>query len=49
MKAGNAEGWQTIIAAANMRRENRETIASCEKAAQENKRPTRCLILIGNK
>lgn len=46
MRAGNPEGWQAILDAADMRRENRETITACEKAAFQTKAPVRCTIRI---
>lgn len=48
MRAGNPEGWQAIVDAADMARENRDTIAACERAAQKAKEPVRCTISIGS-
>ncbi|PZU62933.1 DUF6118 family protein [Sphingobium sp.] len=45
MQAGNPEGWQAIVDAADMRQDNRDTIAACERAAA--KEPVRCTIRIG--
>jgi hypothetical protein len=47
MRAGNPEGWQAIIDAADMRQANRETIAACERAAAKAKESVRCTIRIG--
>ncbi|MDH2133616.1 DUF6118 family protein [Sphingobium yanoikuyae] len=47
MRAGNPDGWQTIVDAADMARENRDVIAACERAAQKAKEPVRCTIRIG--
>lgn len=46
MRTGNPEGWQAIVDAADMARENRDTIAACERAATETKNPVRCLIRV---
>lgn len=47
MQAGNPEGWQAIVDAADMRQANRDTIAACERAAAKAKEPVRCTIRIG--
>ncbi|MCI4590408.1 DUF6118 family protein [Sphingobium sp. BYY-5] len=47
MQAGNPEGWQAIVDAANMRQTNRDTIDACERAAVKAKAPVRCVISIG--
>ncbi len=47
MRAGNPEGWQAIVDAADMRQANRDTIAACERAAEKAKEPVRCTIRIG--
>ncbi len=46
MQAGNPQGWQAIVNAADMRRDNRETIAACEARAEMAKEPVRCTIMI---
>lgn len=46
MRAGNPEGWQEIVDAADMRHRNREKIAGCEQAAAEAKETVRCTIRI---
>lgn len=47
MRAGNPEGWQAIIDATDMRRENRDSIAACETAAAKTRESVRCTIRIG--
>lgn len=47
MRAGNPEGWQAIVDAADMRQANRDTIAVCERTAEKTKEPVRCTIRIG--
>lgn len=47
MQAGNPEGWQAIVDAADMRQANRETIAACDRAAEKAKEPVQCTIRIG--
>lgn len=47
MQAGNPEGWQAIVDAADMRQANRDTINACERAAIKAKEPVRCTIRIG--
>jgi hypothetical protein len=44
MQAGNPDGWQAIVDAADMRKENRDAIAACERAAEQAKAPVRCTI-----
>jgi hypothetical protein len=44
MRAGHPEGWQVIVDAADLARENHDTIAACEKAAAKMKEPIRCTI-----
>ena len=46
MRAGNPEGWRLIVDAADLARENRDTIATCEKAAAKAGKPVRCTISI---
>ena len=46
MRAGNPDGWQAIVDAADLARENRDTIATCEKAAAKAGKPVRCTISI---
>ena len=47
MRAGNPEGWQAIVDVADMRQANRDTIATCERAAVKAKGSVRCTIRIG--
>lgn len=47
MRAGNPEGWQAIVDAADMQQANRDAIAACERAAAKAKEPVRCTIRIG--
>jgi hypothetical protein len=47
MRTGNPEGWQVIVDAADMARENRDAISVCQKAATNTKEPVRCTIRIG--
>jgi hypothetical protein len=47
MQAGNPEGWQAIVDAADMRQANRDTIAACERAAAKAQEPVRCTIRVG--
>jgi len=46
MRAGNPDGWRAIVDAAGLARENRDTIAACEKAAAKAGKPVRCIISI---
>lgn len=47
MRAGNPEGWQAIVDAADMARENRDTLAACEKTAAKAREPVRCVVRVG--
>lgn len=47
MQAGRPEGWQAIVDADAMRRDNHEAIAKCERTATKAKRPTTCSLQIG--
>lgn len=49
MRTENPEGWQAIVDAADLARENRDTIAACEKAAAKMKEPIRCTISISKR
>lgn len=44
MHAGNPEEWQAIVDAAELLRDNLETIRSCEKTAAKTGEPVRCTI-----
>jgi hypothetical protein len=46
MQAGNPEGWQAIVDAADMRQANRDAIAACERAAIKARKPVRCTVEI---
>lgn len=46
MRAGSPEAWQAIADAAEMRRDNRDTIDACERAAAKAKKPAHCTIKI---
>lgn len=46
MRADSPEGWQTIIQAVEMRRDNVDTIRACERKVAKSKRPVRCAIRI---
>lgn len=46
MRAGNPDGWQAIVDAADLARENRDTLAACQKSATNMKEPVRCTIRI---
>ena len=48
LQAGNPDSWRAIVDAADMARENRDTIAACETAATRAKEPVRCTIRIGD-
>lgn len=48
MRTGNPEGWQIIVDAADLARENRDILAACEKAAAKTKEPVRCTISIND-
>jgi hypothetical protein len=47
MRADGPEAWKTLIAAAEIRLDNREAITACELAAAKAKRPVRCTIKVG--
>jgi hypothetical protein len=49
MQAGNPEGWQAIVDAADMRQTNREAIDACERRAIKAKQPVRCTIRVRNR
>ncbi|WP_213978884.1 DUF6118 family protein [Sphingomonas sp. dw_22] len=46
LRLGDPEGWDTVTAAARMRRENRDAIAACEHAAIKARKPLQCSINI---
>ncbi len=49
MQAGNPEGWQAIVDAAEMRRDNRKAIDACVQRAAKAKQPVRCTIRVTNR
>jgi|TARA_R110000787_G_scaffold6861_1_gene23662 hypothetical protein len=46
MRTDNAEGWQMIVDAADLARENRDTLAACQKAAAQAKKPVSCTVTL---
>lgn len=46
MQAGNPEGWQAIVDAADIQQANREAIDACVQRAIKTKQPARCSIQI---
>ena len=48
MRADSPAAWHAITDAAEMRRDNRETIDACEQAASKVKQPVKCTIRIEN-
>lgn len=46
MQAGNPEGWQAIVDAADLRQANREAIEACVQRAIKTKQPVRCSVQI---
>lgn len=46
MQVGNPEGWQAIVDAADMRRDNSEIIAACERTIAKTGQPVRCTIKV---
>lgn len=49
MQAGNPEGWQAIVDAADIRQANREAIDACLQRAAKAKQPARCMIRVRNR
>ena len=47
MRAGSPQTWDALTQAAEMLRENRDTVAACEQAAAKGKKGVRCTITIG--
>lgn len=46
LRVGSPETWRAISDAAEMRHQNRDVIAACEKNAAKRKKPVRCTIEI---
>lgn len=47
MRAGSPQTWDALTEAAEMLRDNRDTIGACEQAAAKGKKAVRCTITIG--
>ena len=48
MRAGNPEGWQAIVDAADIARENRDALTACQKDAAKAKERVRCTIKVAS-
>lgn len=48
MEAGNPDGWRAVVAVDEIRRDNREVIEACERAAIKARKAVRCTIRIAN-
>jgi len=46
MRVGNPDGWQAIVDAADLARENRDTLAACQKAAVKAEKPVKCTVRV---
>ncbi|WP_231382187.1 DUF6118 family protein [Sphingobium indicum] len=46
MRGGNPNGWQVIVDAADLARENGDTLAACQRSATKMNEPVRCTIRI---
>jgi len=46
MRAGNPDGWQAIVDAADLARENRDSISACQRAAAKAKGPVSCTVRV---
>lgn len=46
LRVGSPEAWRAISDAADMRHQNRETIANCEKSAAQTKRTVKCTVKV---
>jgi hypothetical protein len=46
MRAGDPEGWRVIVDAADLARENRDSLAICHKAAVKAKEPVSCKVRV---
>ena len=46
MRAGNPEGWRVIVDAADLARENRDSLAVCHEAAVKAKEPVSCKVRV---
>lgn len=46
MRAENPDGWQAIVDAADLARENRDSISACQKAAAKANEPVSCTVSV---
>lgn len=46
MRGGNPDGWQAIVDAADLARENRDSISACQKAAAKARKPVSCTVRV---
>lgn len=46
MRAGNPDGWQAIVDAADLARENRASISGCQRAAAKAKESVSCTVRV---
>ena len=46
MRTENPDGWQVIVDAADLARENRDSISACQKAAAKAKGPVSCTVSV---
>lgn len=46
MRAASAQGWQDLVAASTLARENQGEIAACQQAANNNRKNERCTIVV---
>jgi hypothetical protein len=46
MRAGNPDGWQVIVDAADLVRENRDNISACQRAAAKARKPVSCTVRV---
>ncbi|QUT06889.1 hypothetical protein KFK14_05480 [Sphingobium phenoxybenzoativorans] len=46
MRVGNPEGWQMIVEAADLARENRDSLFACQKAAAKAGKPVSCTVRV---
>ncbi|MEC3911014.1 DUF6118 family protein [Sphingobium sp. CR2-8] len=46
MRTENPEGWQAIVDAADLARENRDSLAACQRAAAKAKVPVSCTVRV---
>lgn len=46
MRTGNPEGWQVILEAADLARENRDSISACQMSAAKARKPVSCTVRV---